>query len=1183
MFLKSLEIWGFKSFCDKTVLTFDEGMTAVVGPNGSGKSNILDAILWVFGEQSIKNLRGSSMEDVIFSGSKIKKPSNVAKVSLFLNNKNRKLSIDSDDVVIERKLYRSGDSYYKINGKDVRLKDVYELFMDTGLGKNGYSIVSQGKISEFVSLKPEDRTYIFEEASGISKYKYKKKEAQKNLLKTKENLNRINDIKSEVKNQFVFLEKESKKAEEFLVLFEKKKKSQISIYVYELEKINEVLRKNSNKLYYMNEELEDFQKNIDILEKLLEDKFLQSNKISSQIDLINQENTKIVEDNANINSKIAVLKNDIFRNNELIEKINFQIEKFDKDKNVYLKEKENLLKKFQTTKEEIKLKTDEIEKLNLDLIELELEFSDDEKQNIDDLVLKSLNLNSNISTIENTILSNEENIEIIKIEEKKLFDKLSEVNEEIDKINERINNKNSDIEININKKNGFLLKYNNLKNQLEELNNKKLDFESKIFSLRQKINANKDLLENMDGFFNSVVSVIKQAKLGRLHGIISTVSDVVKTKDEYRDAIEVSLSSYMQNIITKTSIDAKNAIEFLKQKNLGRATFLPIDNIKSKNYKNDTEVLSLDGVIGFAFDLIEVDDQYENIFKSLIGNVLIVEDITTATNVAKKIKFSLKIVTLDGQVINPGGSMTGGSKLKKQSFLSRKSDIDNFENQLNTYIKELSEIKTKLTKSTEDFNFINKNVKDCDYTINELNFSVLSLQNDLEISKSKKNEIENKFNEIKSNVTKLFQDNESLTKTLNDKKNDFNNINNKINLLKDKFEKNIEKNKNVEIKKQNIKNKINEYSFLILSKNKDLEFYNSTINTLDDNKDNILKNLKSFELELKTLKENNIKLEKEIYSIQNFSKTLLANKLTNEKKLKDLNNEKLLIEKLTVDKRREIKDILGKKESVFIEYSKLDEKNNTIKLSYDEIISKLFNDYEMTKSEADEYSFEIKDINYEKSILQNLNNKIKSLGNINVSSIDEFNIVKERYEFLNTQVEDIEKSKSHIEKTIDDITVKMKTKFIETFNLINENFKKTFYELFGDGYAELVLTNPDDVLNTGIDINIHLTLKKVKNISLLSGGEKSFVSIAVYFAIFHVNPASFCILDEIEAALDDVNVIKFAKYVKSLCNKTQFITITHRRGTMEEADVLYGITMQKDGFSRTLKLDSTNIDKTYIK
>lgn len=1183
MFLKSLEIWGFKSFCDKTVLTFDEGLTAVVGPNGSGKSNILDAILWVFGEQSIKNLRGSSMEDVVFSGSKTKKPSNVAKVSLFLNNKNRQLSIDNDDVVVERKLYRSGDSEYKINGKAVRLKDVYELFMDTGLGKNGYSIVSQGKIAEFVSLKPEDRTYIFEEASGISKYKYKKKEAEKNLLKTKDNLNRINDIKSEVKNQFDFLEKEAKKAEEFLVLFEKKKKSQISIYVYELEKINEVLRKNSNKLYYMNEELEDFQNNIDSLEKLLEEKFLQSNKISSQIDLINKENTKIIEDNSNINSKVAVLKNDIYRNNELIEKLNIQIENFDKDKKNYLEEKDGLLKKVEKVKEEIKLKTEKIEKLNVNLMELELEFSEDEKQNIDDLVLKSLNLNSNISTIENTILSNVENIEIIKNEEKILYDKLSGFNLEIDKINEKIIKKNSDIEINKNKKSGFLLKHNNLKNQLEELNNKKLDFENKVFSLKQKINANRDLLENMDGFFNSVVSVIKQAKLGRLNGIISTVSDVVKTKDEYRDAIEVALSSYMQNIITKTSSDAKNAIEFLKQKNLGRATFLPIDNIKSKNYKNDIEVLNFSGVIGFAFDLIEVNNEYENIFKSLIGNVLVVEDIITATNIAKKIKFSLKIVTLDGQVINPGGSMTGGSKLKKQSFLSRKIDIDNFEKKLNIYLQKLDEIQKKLIKTNEEFNLINKNIKDFDYIINDLNFSVLSLQNDLGISKSKKNEIENKFTEIKSNIIKLKEENEILTKTLNDKKNDFNNINDEINLLKDKFEKNTEKNKSIEEKKQNIKNKINEYNFLILSNNKDLELYNSTITALDDNKDNILKNVKSFEMEVKTLKQNNIKLEEEIYSIQNFSKTILEQKSKNEKNLEELNNEKLFIEKLTIDKRREIKDVLSKKERVFIEHSKLEEKNNTIKSSYDEIITKLWSDYEMTKSEADEYSFEIKDINYEKSILQNLNNKIKSLGNINVSSIDEFNIVKERYEFLNAQVEDIEKSKSHIEKTIEDITIKMKTKFIDTFNLINENFKKTFYELFGDGYGELVLTNPDDVLNTGVDINIHLTLKKVKNISLLSGGEKSFVSIAVYFAIFHVNPASFCILDEIEAALDDVNVVKFAKYVKSLCSKTQFITITHRRGTMEEADVLYGITMQKDGCSRTLKLDSSNIDMTYVK
>ncbi|MGL5972881.1 MAG: chromosome segregation protein SMC [Oscillospiraceae bacterium] len=1187
MILKALELLGFKSFPDKTRLTFDKGMTAVVGPNGSGKSNIGDALLWVLGEQSSKNLRGDKMEDVIFSGSQDRKSVNIAKVSLFLDNLDREIEIDSDDVVIQRKLYRSGESEYKINGRNVRLKDIYELFMDTGIGKNGYSMVGQGKIAEIISSKATDRREIFEEAAGISKFKYRKKEAERQLLKTEENLNRALDIKLELDERIEPLRVESDKANKFLKLSEEKKTLEISLWIDDLNKININLQKDNKEVDYLSIDINNLQKKIAEKEKSSEDIFNKSNLLSMEITEKNQ-NIREIEEQLNKSiSRIAVLENDIGHNNKDLERLINQKQELTINNDKVNEDIDKEKKEIDDIKNFFDLKFAELEGLNKKVNEIFSFFSEDEKlkldlqENINKKMLDLLNNKALINRCTEKIKDNEENLIKIKSNDLNTTKTIDNINKEIIELNKIIEKIKLDKDNNINIINGYKIKLDQKQNFYNELFNKQNILKNSVFQLKRRIETNESLVKNMDGIYSSVKAVIKAKENGLIRGVLGTVGELLDVKENLTLAIEIALGNSLQHILTKDDTSAKDAIKYLKKSNAGRATFLPVTNIKSNN-KLDKHLLSEDDVIGVASDLVNFNEEYRHIFNILLGRVLIVKDIETANFIGKKHTFKFKIVTLDGQVVNAGGSFTGGSALKSSGILSRKTEITNMKNLLLKESEELENVDDNLNKETIVLDEIKNNINKINDVNDKIFFDIKSFENQLNIFNSNLDNIFNTKLNLDKQVLSLQNENENLEKQLNlNLKTSFD-LSNEIDILKEKLI-NLDENYKVKIlKKEECAENIKNLQIEIASLDKDINNktfnLNKTIEYLKDTKSSIF----TISKQINELEKLNLQLKNDIKTNGELIESFKVEKQTNKQDINDIITGKNNLEKTVVDIRKEIKVYSEKRENVLREKIRLEERKISTQEKYDLIIAKLWDDYELAKSDASKIAKTVDNIVLHKGRINEIKNKIKSMGNINVGAIEEYRVLKERYDFLAIHIDDVTKSKIEIKKLINEITDNMTQQFKNIFNEININFKRIFEELFGGGYGELILTDQEDILSSGVDINICPPGKNLRNISLLSGGEKSFVAIAIYFAIFNVKPSSFCILDEIEAALDDVNVIKFAKYIKKLSYNTQFIAVTHRRGTMEEADVLYGVTMQKEGVSKCIKLDSQRVDKSFI-
>lgn len=1175
MLLKSLELQGFKTFPDKTKLSFDQGITAVVGPNGSGKSNISDAIRWVLGEQSVKTLRCSKMEDVIFSGTTFRKSQGFAQVTLTIDNNDRRLAIDSDEVSITRKFYRSGESEYILNNNVVRLRDIHELLMDTGLGRDGYSIIGQGKIDSIVSSKSEDRREIFEEAAGISKYRYRKFEAEKKLKQANENLLRLKDILSELESRVGPLKEQADKAQCYITYMDEKKSLEIGIWLNTLEKSNKILRDYEDKISICKGHSDEIQDFIDNISKDIEEIFLKNSKYTANIDEIRRNISSLEEESLNKLSRASVLENDMMHNNENIKRINEEISAvslsendMDKDieskeilidskkteienQNIFLSENINNLNSFKQTFDEF---SSLINNLSKELAKLTMEVSNHK--------VLSLSYDSSISETKERIDSNNKNI----LNKETYLNDISKEALNHKKYLEEILNDISEME---NSLKGYEMKLSIKKEKSETLKKQTDKINLDVQECVRKIRLLEDLEKNLEGFANSVKFVMQESKKGILPGIHGPVSKLIKVKNEYATAIEVALGASVQNIVVDNDSDAKKAISLLKQKNCGRATFLPISIING-NEISLNNINDFAGVIGIASTLCNCDEKYKSILKSLLGRIIVVDDLNTATNVAKRLNYKYRIVTLDGQVINTGGSLTGGSLSKNSGLISRSSKI---EKEKLLY----EDLKIKLLKSEEEYKKSKEEV-----AAQEASF--LGLRADISNLKNDKIRIESEYKRLTNEI-------DSVTNLINDLKKEHN-------YLEDKFKSLIEQKENsgaevekltskiketenklssvtgdregIISKQEALSNQIQEIKLNILSLNKDIESLDIEINSIKSRKTDQQNKSNSLKNQIVKLEDDNKSLDSEINNLKNESIELKENAKKLESKIEDLNQERQNFERKSVELRQAEKEKTQEKENILRELAKFEEKKSGIQKEYDTIISKLWEEYELTKREAEQITNKIENIQEAYKRLNELKLKIKNLGSINVNAIEEYAQVSKRYEFMNHQVNDVEKSKDELSKLINDLTQQMKDLFAKRFNEINLNFSETFKELFGGGKASLSLSDENDLLNSGIDIFVQPPGKVALHLEALSGGEKALVAISLYFAIMKVSPAPFCVLDEIEAALDDVNVDRYASYLRKMSKNTQFIVVTHRRGTMEEADVLYGVTMQDEGISKLL-------------
>ena len=1184
MYLKRLELQGFKSFADKTILEFKPGITSVIGPNGSGKSNISDAIRWVLGEQSMKSLRGAKSEDIIFAGTQSRKSLGFAEVSIVIDNSDAKLPIEYSEVTVTRKLYRNGETGYFINKTPCRLKDILELFMDTGIGKDGYSIIGQGKIDEILSNKSEDRRHIFEEAAGIVKYRTRKQESEKKMEQTKLNLLRINDILTEIEGNIEPLKAQSEKAKQYLNLREELKNIEVGLFVYNIntykEKLEQIIKDEeimTSQRNTENEKLTSIQSLKDSLKQELDE-------ITTQIEQMQNigfESTNKIE---KINSEIGISKeriqNNIANKERLeseIKELRIRIQELQEEEKQRQEKKANLFQNKEKFEEELKQKEKELAKLTKTLSDKELEI-EAKKQKIETNTDKKYEVLADINTQEANYENLEKRKKTLKIELENVISELDSTRDNKQELSKKFYEIQS-------KRN---IVSNNLQQETTEKEscmNKIKDFEEEINKLNYQMNMkdarHKFLLETekeKEGYIKSVKELLldcdKNSQLKKsMHGVLANLISVNK---EYELAIEMCLGQALQNVVTETEEDAKKLVEHLRNNNLGRASFLPISSIRGKRIEN---VISngMKGVIGIASDLVKCDKKYTQIVLNLLGRTVVVEDMNIGISLAKMNNYSFRIVTLKGDVISSSGSITGGSVATKTvNILGRSREIEELEKEIKKLSKKIEEITLQkqkylesiteviekvagLEKELQDIEIvyaaenqkmvsIEENIYKLEQRRDKLKEEELSINKQKEESIKQKEEKEQEVEKLNSEIKSLSEEVEQFATVNKDNQKYIDDLNFDITNLKISVSSFIESEASIEEFVERIRQEI-------LNNNNNIENKNNTLNqAIKEN------------AELQTKIDN---LNSEIEQI----KAEVNNSSENIEKLKQLRTEKNeLLDKKEEEITNQFSILEGLKEQIV----KMDFKKTKLEQDIEQLINTLWNEYEITPNNAGEYK-KPNNIAQAQKEVSSIREKIKDLGSINIDSIEEYKKISERYDFMCEQRLDLENTVAKLRKVISEMTQTMEQQFKEKFEIINKNFNEVFIELFGGGKAELILTDEDNVLECGIDIRVQPTGKKLQNMMLLSGGEKAFTAIALLFAILKINPAPFCILDEIEAALDDVNVYRFAEYLKKFSQASQFLVITHRKGTMEVADTVYGVTMEENGISKLLSMKLSSI------
>ena len=1182
MILKSITMQGFKSCPDKTVLQFNKGITGVVGPNGSGKSNISDAVRWVLGEQSTKSLRGSKMEDVIFSGTKLRKATGFAEVTLCLDNTDRTLGNDNDEVNITRRFYRSGDSEYKINGESVRLRDINELFMDTGLGRDGYSMVSQGKIAELISSKSGERREMFEEAAGISHFRYKRHDALKRLSQAEENLVRLRDILSELESRVGPLKTQSEKAQKFLVLAEERKNLEIGIWLHNIEKTQEKLKEQDRKIDISTVQYKAAQKQLEEIEQKMNDIVEKTHEINVKIEEVRSSTSHFEEQASELEAQAKVYENSILHNTESIERLEkdkLLASTDDADLDAQIAEADEQKAKAQASLD------DANKKLQSQIAEIEkLQVENNEFATVAAELAKEISLLT-VSLADNRVISETANsqIEEIKTRIATIDELLGNRKETVLALEEQKNNAKKELDDCVEKINeyknavdGYRMKVETRTAKSEKVKEEISALDSEIDRKNERIRILDDLEKNMEGYQGSVRSVMKESKRGALNGIHGPLSQLITVKDKYSVAVETALGVAIQNIVVDNETDAKRAIAFLKDSRGGRATFLPLTAIKSRSL-DEKDLDDAYGFVSIASDLVGADKKYRDIIENLLGKTVVCEDMDSAISMAKKYKNRFKIVTLDGQVINAGGSMTGGSKAHGVGMLSRSNEIEKL-------TKSVDDLKSKKDSLLIQEKMLSEDLASAVADLNGIEGDILSANEERIRLEGEFNLAVQQYETSSGGVSELLDEERILNERIEKINADSLLAKNKVEELTTEIaekEKSLEAvsgdRESLSLVREELSTKAEQIRLEILGFEKDIESADDNIRRLNILKGSHSDRLSELDMEIETFKNKNIWLTKDIESLRASADELRKQCGDAKTNVDELLESRAQLEKESTDLRNLEKEKASERERISGELVRLEERKAAMLTEYEEYNSKLYDEYQLTRREAIALQIVIENIGDARTRLSALKNEIRSLGSVNVSAIDEYKEVSERYEFMSEQIGDVEKSKLELIKLIDELTTKMSIQFREQFQKINVSFGETFAELFGGGKAELVLEDEMNVLECDIEIKVQPPGKNVQNINLLSGGEKGLSAIALLFAILKVTPAPFVIFDEVEAALDDVNVVRYAQYVRRMTKNTQFILITHRRGTMEEADMLYGVTMQEEGVSKILELKTAEM------
>ncbi len=1172
-----MELQGFKSFADKTVLEFKPGITSVIGPNGSGKSNISDAIRWVLGEQSMKSLRGAKSEDIIFAGTQARKSLGFAEVSIVIDNSDSKLPVEYTEVTVTRKIYRSGETGYFINKTPCRLKDILELFMDTGIGKDGYSIIGQGKIDEILSNKSEDRRHIFEEAAGIVKYRTRKAESEKKLEQTKLNLLRINDILSEVEATIEPLKMQADKAKQFLDLREELKSIEVGLFVYNIatykEKLEQIVK--DYDILVSQKELEDTK--METLQASKEELRQAIDDITRQIEEMQNLGFESSNKIEKINSEIGIHKERIQNNSnnqerlvEEIEEVKARISELQEEQKQKLEKKTSLGSNKEKFEKELAEKEAELLELTKKLSDKELEI-EGKKQAVEQYTDKKYELASEVNTLE----VNFENLEKRK---KQVQNEISATISELDSTRmekQELSKGFYEIESKRNVAAANLEKKQTVKNESMQ---KVKQFEEEVSKLeynqRMKQARHQFLVETekeKEGYNRTVKSLLfhceKDSSLNKgVHGVLANLVSVDK---EYELAIEMCLGQALQNVVTETEQDAKKLIEHLRKNSLGRASFLPISSVQGRKLDKLTK---MEGVIGIASDLVKCNKKYEQIVLNLLGRTVVVKDMDTAINLAKKDKYSFRIVTLQGDIISSTGSISGGSvQTKSVNILGRSREIEELEKELKKIEKQIADKKKEQEEYADSIGDLIEETARLERELQEIEIVYAT-------EKQKMVAIEENINRLEERRDKLKQEEVTIEeqKAENRKQKEAKEQEN-VSIVKEMEEL------NTVIEQFAINNKdnqkyIDDLNLDITNLKISVSSFDESENSIDEmvarieqDVENQKKSMESKQATIEENKKDNQELEVAIQNLETQIEQIKLEVSNSSNKVEELKQERTQKNEKMTQTENDITSQFSVLEGLKEQIVKLDVKKTKVEQDLQQVTEQLWEEYELTPNNTEEYPKPNNVATAQKQV-NSLRNKIKDLGSINIDSIEEYKKTKERYDFMSEQRLDLENTATKLRAIINDMTETMQQQFKEKFAIISKNFNEVFVELFGGGKAELILEDENNILECGIDIRVQPTGKKLQNMMLLSGGEKAFTAIALLFAILKMTPAPFCILDEIEAALDDVNVYRFAEYLKKFCKETQFLVITHRKGTMEAADTVYGVTMEENGISKLLSL-----------
>lgn len=1182
MILKSLEMQGFKSFPDKTVLDFGKGMTAVIGPNGSGKSNISDAVRWVLGEKSTKSLRGAKMDDVIFSGTDIRKKQGFAQVTLKLDNTDRSLNRDDDEVSVTRRYYRSGESEYLINGSAVRLKDLYELFMDTGLGRDGYSLVSQGKIADMISSRSNERREMFDEAAGISHFRYRRSDASKRLEQAEENLVRLLDILRELEARVGPLKIQSEKAQKFLVLAQEKKELEIGVWLDTIEKTKEKLREQEHKIDIAKSQYDAAEESVEKLEKEMDENQTDIQSLTARLDEIRRGASETEEQAARQEGEIAVCENSILHNNETVERIN-------RDKQVQNETNRQLDKQLEETEFDIKALEKEIEIKNAELEKTSAGINGITQEN-NAVQEKQLSLNERMGGV-NSELS-EKRIELSTVNSS-----AEEINARIEAINGVFSSRESTLsdlrkQRSENKKalyeceesvsqlentvSGYTLRLQVRSEKAQKLKEELDALSRQTAQKTDRIKLLEDLEKNMEGYSGSVKAVMREASRGVLQGIRGPLSQLISVDEKYSAAVETALGAAIQNIVTQSENDAKRAINFLKETKGGRATFLPISAIRGKEL-SESGLDQCEGYINTASRLVACDEEYSEIIKSLLGRTVVAEDMDCAIAIAKRYSYRFRIVTLDAQLINAGGSMTGGSKTLNSGILSRANEIEKLKSEEREMSQRLSDLSVKYKAAYEELAAVKADLDGTQADLARAREDKIRKESDLALVDDQLKTALGSLDELTEEKNAADLRLEKLAVSAEELKRHISFLLQKLGELEKENEALLCQKEALNAEREKLNGECSAINMRIIELKKDISARLEIKESLNRRKDGHSARIEELDREIEEYKAKNVALCGEIEKIKLNIKELREKSVSSKADIEDILKQRAQLEGNISKLRLLERNKASEREKLSGELARLEERKISMREENDAAIRKLYDEYELTPRSAQQFCVEIEDISKAQRRLSELKGAIKDLGSVNVAAVEEYKEVSERYEFMKNQINDVENSKDELSRLIAELTVQMSQRFTEQFNRINGLFSQTFGELFGGGKASLELDDPLNALECSINIKVQPPGKTISNIDLLSGGEKGLSAIALLFAMMKVSPAPFCVFDEVEAALDEVNVGRYAQYVRRMTNKTQFILITHRRGTMEEADVLYGVTMQEEGVSKILKLETAEL------